>query len=228
MNANTLISNVILHVDHTDSTDADNAARRVELLFYAQQVGEELANAYDWDWMYDTTTLTVASGATNTTLPTNFLQVGAKGSCIQTTGLAHGKRLREVSPIIVQQLQQSTQTFRIHDVFSVFDTNDNIATQLFQVATCSGSTAFNLTYRKATPSLVDTNDTDSNLQQFPAHYHHTVIYPGTAFRAAVASGKDDIARVFEGQYVRGLQNAVRAENQRSSVRQLGRSTVGGW
>ena len=226
-NTKTLIDAILLRTENQSSTDAANSPRRTRILEWSQQAVDELWNLRPWAWTLNTTTLTVSSGASSTTLPSDFQEFGPEGGVWQTTNNSNPRRLDEVNPQVVEELQNSSQSYSQHRVFAVYDVNDDVATQLFQVAKCSGAISFAAVYKTQAPTLVDANDTTSLLQKVPASYHHAVILPAVQALSMRSKGYDDSQ--YTAMKNRGIQDMIsREQRRRSSVQRFGRPHRRGW
>lgn len=228
-NTKTLIDALLLRTENQSSTDAANSPRRTRILEWTQQVFDEVWNHRSWAWTQSSTTLTVTSGNTSTALPSDFQEFGPEGGVWQSSGISNPFRLEEVSPQQIDELQQGSRSLSIHQKFAVFGVDDTIGTQLFQVGKCSGAITFFARYKKQAPTLVDADDTTSNLQQIPASYHHSVLLPGVQALSARSKGYKSLEQDYRAAYLRGIQSMESREDRgRSSVRQFGRPPRRGW
>ena len=228
-NTKTLIDAVLLRTENQTSTDSANSPRRTRILEWTQQIVDELWNLRPWGWAQATTTLTVSSGASSTTLPSDFQEVGPEGGVWQTSGITNPRRLNEVSPQEVEELQQRSLSVAIHEVFAVYGVNDTVATQNFNVAKCSASTTFACNYKKMAPTLADVDSTSSNLQQIPASYHYSVILPGVQALSARSKGHKGLEEDYNAMYRRGIQRMLAQEDRRrSGIQRFGRPPRRGW
>lgn len=228
-NTKTLIDAVLLRTENQTSTDAANSPRRTRILEWSQQAVDELWNLRPWAWTMATTTVTVSSGADTAALPTNFQEFGPEGGAWQTTNNSNPRRLEEVNPQVVEELQNGSQSLSQHSVFAVFGTDDTEATQLFQVGKCSGAITFSLLYKKLAPTLADADDNTSNLQQVPASYHYAVILPAVQALSARSKGHAQLEQSYTAMKNRGVQDMIsREQRRRSSVQRFGRPHRRGW
>lgn len=217
------IDAILLRTENQTSTDAANSPRRTRILEWSQQLFEEVWNLRPWSWTMDTATITVAAAANSVALPSDFQEFGPEGGAWQATGITNPRRLQEVNPQIVQELQNGSQSFSIHQVFAVFDRDDNVGTQEFQVGKCSSSTNFTLLYKRLAPTLVDATDSTNNLQQIPASWHYSVLLPGVQALSARSKGHQGLEQDYMSQYRRGLERMIAQESRRrSSVQRMGR------
>ena len=228
-NTSTLIDAVLIRTENQSSTDAANSPRRTRILEWSQEVFDEIWNARSWGWAQSSTTITIAGGSNSGALPSDFQEVGPEGGVWQASGISNPFRMDEVSPQQIDELQRGSQSFAIHSKFAVYGVDDTIGTQLFNVGKCSGSIDFFVRYKKQPPTLVDANDTTSNLQQIPASYHHAVILPGVQARSARSKGYKELERSYFAAYTRGLNDMIkRGDRRRSGVQRFGRPPRRGW
>jgi hypothetical protein len=226
-NTNTLIDTVLLRTENQSSTDAANSPRRTRILEWAQQAVDELWNLRPWAWTLSSTSLTVT--ASSASLPSDFQEIGPEGGAWQTSGVSNPHRLEEVSPQVVEELQNSSQSISLHRVFAVYGVADTVATQLFQVAPCSGSTTFGVTYKTLAPTLSDVDSTSSGLQYIPASYHYSVILPAVQAFSARSKGHARQEQSYTAAKNRGVQDMIsREQRRRSTTQRFGRPLRRGW
>ena len=225
MTTNGLITAAMTHYDNVDANDADNAARRLRVLQYAQEVFDTVYYYREWPWRYAQGTLTLPVGNFKLKMPADYHEFGVEGSVVQSSD---GFRLEEQPWIKVLAAQwagglPTTFTILEQDVTSG-GVGDGIPNIQFG-GTVGVDTSYDITYLKTSPTLLDTTDLTSRLQFIPVAYHQTVLLPGVVARLKQSEGD---SRDWEARYEIGLARMCVSERPRKTTVQQLPMTVNNW
>lgn len=204
-----LIDAVISYTDNSSSSDGDNALRRLRMLQWCQERFEEIWYFRQWPFRARTGTVTVAAAANSGDLPSDFAEIGDQG------GVYDGViPLTEISQQQLVTERQSGNRMLSSYVYAIFDYNSSTLRKKIQTLTLGATTAFDLNYLSAAPTLADSTGATNNLDDIPVQYHQTVILPAVVARARMSIGDD---RDFENNFMRGLAHMVAQERGRKNI-----------
>jgi hypothetical protein len=228
MDTDTLIDRIQDYTDDVASTDGDNAAYRLRVLQWTQQVYEYVWNYRSWKFKVKTDTVTISADASSAALPADFQEFGIHGGVYvqDSSGIPQQPKLEEAAPQIIQMAQSRSGTTGSPGAFSIYLAIDG--RYYIQVPKLSGAKTFTLYYSPVAPTLVDSN-VNSKLESIPAGYHFTVLLAGVQEKAARDKGDMRAASEWATIYRDGLKRMVERETSgRSSVQRMPRSSIGMW
>lgn len=198
MTTSELITTAMKYYDNVDPTDSDYTERRERNLFYAQAAVDEIIHAEDWTFTLTSGSVSITAGASSGSLPEDFGAFHRDHVLYRADGL-------EIKEIPIQELLRIRKESLDGNAPSVFA----IYGDTIQTAVVSTAQTLSIFYKKAPETLEDTsNEADSNLDQIPIRYHHSVVLP--LLVAKLQEGKGD-AREWLSHYRRGFEQMRRSE-----------------
>ena len=185
-----IIDRVLLDMDGIDPADSDNAARRLRMLHFLQQVYDYVWNFREWQWTYDEGTVTLTANHNYAPLPTDFGAFGKQGGLWN----ADHVRMSELSRRKLERFRNETSGSTNTRVFAIS------GGQILLGYTPSSNSTLSIYYRIVSDSAGFT-DAGADLL-IPAQYHATVLVPGLVYKAQVT--KQDSRPTWSAEFRDGL------------------------
>jgi hypothetical protein len=156
------------------------------------------------------------------------MEVGAVGSVTDTVLKLV---LTEVSPLIIQELQQQPPRSR-HELFAVYRQSvagvSDPGERQFQIGANGSSQSFLMWYLAAPPTLTDVATENSGLDRIPAAYHFSYLL--NKVKAKISFANEATRDLYEAAAGAALVNAIRTDGQgrNSSILAMPSAQPGKW
>lgn len=216
-----LIDKVVLQVLRMASTDAENAARRVRVRQFAQEIVDEFCHE-NFRWMRRTNTaVAITLGALGqNTLPSDFMELGPEGY-IKQDGFDEALIERPYQEIIeAQAIGVKASILTRYALGSI----SAVSPICLLTDPPDADTTCVVNYKMTPPNLTDANP--GGLTQIPSQYHFTVVYTGVKWKLYEDAG-DNRADQVHAEYREAKGDAIKVERRnKTAVTQLPRNSAG--
>ena len=224
MNGKSVIDQILTGTYKLPLLDADNSARRAQILEWVNESVQRLWYARGWPFrraVQDPVTLSSGVGE----LPSTFQSINAQrfgGVWVKSTGVP----LRPISESEMRSLRNVPGGIGDGDpsCYSIYGINTSDYTQKINCDT-TGSTQLIVAFEQTPPAIVD-DDTDTSLSAIPAAFHQSCVVPCVRAFAQKDLGEDGDPDMEIEKAVARMARAIRPDAD--GPKQMPRMRFGGW